>query len=237
LGREHPELVDTLLSATASAEELGQAKLDAMRYLATERSGWVQAYSEVGSGGLKYAVAERATGLTLRMSEMPSDDPILGDAMKFFRETELYDRTLRAAGFNGWNEMTTDRIERVIRGLPEWAKEKAFGGDAGAGNAAWRVFRLLEKVGYKGNGAQQLAGVYDTMTLSLTGFSSNLRRRILKTVTDGISTQEAGLDPKEVDQLFRDQYALASGKPAPADLSITKIVTENIPLEEAGIKR
>lgn len=235
LAQDRLEMVATLLDVSTSNHTRSSAKVSLMRYLAQARPGSVKRIGEMGgllTTGVAYTVDGKTKAIKLYISEIPDTDPILGETMEFYQYAELYRRTLERLDHDEIKDMTVDKIERYLKSLPPWAKRIIVGKNADEGHKAWRIFHFLEKFGVKGNVAQQNWRKFERISYGFHGFSNELTRRILRTIEEGITPEEAGLTTSEIDELFRVSYEHQGYYKLPDNFSITGAISEVISFED-----
>lgn len=236
LSTEKPDVVDALLSADSNPRSFCQAKVDLMRYLAEKVPGSVKKFGDMGSpsNGLAFTADGKTMVAKLYITEIPDTDPVLGEAIQFYNEVELYAKTVGKMTMDELNEMTVEKIEKYLRNMPTWAKRIIIGkhGDLDAGSKSWRIFELLEKFGYKGNEAQQKWAKSRRISQGFgITFSQELRAKILDTIVNGRRPEDKDLTLEEIDEMFKRSYEFTREYRLPKDFSITSAILDKQPLE------
>jgi hypothetical protein len=239
LASERPELVDTLLSATATPEEKSQARVDLMRFLAQKKPDNVRGISDggglIGNTALGFTLDNQSSVFRLSAYEIPHTDPILGESVELSDALDVYYRVFSHLENHEFDEMTSHKIEQKLNSLPDWMKRIVLGRFGDAGSKSFRIMDFLGKFGYQGNETDKKFRKSMKMSLALCGATSEVRGRLLKTISSGCSPGEAGLDPADVDTYFRKEFAAVNYEELPDDFSISDIVLGKVPLQEVPI--
>lgn len=227
LSRQRPDVVNGLLSDTPTQEH--SAKVSFMRFAASEKPGHVKIIGDFGgtyTTGVAYSADLLSMTMKLYIGEIPDTDPLLGEAVELYREFDAWERTITSLKDFDHSQMTVHQIEDKLRKMPPFLKTVFFKGSPypNYDGASWDVLRMFQKMGYKGNEAQQTWEKASELGLIFCGFKSDYAKAVLSPLTS--AGQSVEVTDAQIDQLFRDSFDRRRDKKCPPEFSITAAIRD-----------
>lgn len=229
ISEEIPEIANDLVST--DTEVRAQAKIELFRFLAKKKPENVK---EAFGLALIYGQDKDNYAARINIEEIPESDGILGEVVVIYKEGQKYknkDIGLTRAEFD---EMSTEKIKILIEKLPPNLRKLVIGRNS-EDYKAGKIFELLEKAGYKGNAAQKKWEKFNKVSSAFVRYESALRERILNSIIEGKNAEDAKLDKKSLDELYRSRFNELGAGTIDEVFSITDAIDNRTSLDDLKI--